>query len=301
MAQGEAGRRPEQRADLHGDRRSPRLSVGSYAVGGDVPLEDERDDGIYRERPRRGGGLGGRLLLASAAVLIVLLAVGWYLLARQSTAPTPGEVPLVTAPEGEIRVQPESPGGLQVPYQDNLLLNPRLNEESQRAERLLPGAAAPKPLPPAPQAEKPAPQATAPTSQPSAANSTGGAQVPAAAAPATAPKPAAPAAATPPTPAQTKPAASSPAPTAPTTVTPGPVAIQLGAYSSEQLARRAWDQLQQKFSGELKGLKPLLEPVTTADGKTLYRLQGTGLPDVEAAQARCAALKAQSQGCIVRP
>jgi hypothetical protein len=82
-----------------------------------------------------GVGAGGWALYGDK--LMTLVAIG------------DGEVPLIRAEDGPVRVRPENPGGLQVPNRDKLVYN-RLqggNEQSPSIERLLPRAEAPKSVP----------------------------------------------------------------------------------------------------------------------------------------------------------
>jgi hypothetical protein len=90
-------------------------------------------------------------------ILVTLLAVavgagGWALYGDKLltlVANGDGEVPLIRAENGPVRVRPENPGGLQVPNRDKLVYNRMQggNQESPSIERLLPRAEAPKPVP----------------------------------------------------------------------------------------------------------------------------------------------------------
>jgi cell division septation protein DedD len=72
--------------------------------------------------------------------------------------------------------------------------------------------------------------------------------------------------------------------------------VQLGAFSSTQLADSEWARLQGQYA-ELKPLKSAVSPVQTPRGR-LYRLQAT-VASEQAARQLCAKLKSMGQACIV--
>ena len=74
--------------------------------------------------------------------------------------------------------------------------------------------------------------------------------------------------------------------------------VQLGAFSSEALAKNAWKTLSAKNSAVLSTLNPHVVSVA-ANGKTLYRLQAGMLQDRATADGVCAKLKGANQTCIV--
>jgi cell division protein FtsN len=100
-----------------------------------------------------------------------------------------------------------------------------------------------------------------------------------------APKPA-------PSPAGKPAAAAKPAPAA-----SGGYRIQLGAFSSVDIANKEWAKINGKFGTQLGGLSPNVVPVEKSTGK-LYRLQAP-VANQAAARATCSALTAAGQACIV--
>lgn len=74
--------------------------------------------------------------------------------------------------------------------------------------------------------------------------------------------------------------------------------VQLGAFSSAEGAKRAWDILTKRNSN-LAAFSYSSSPVTV-NGKTLYRLSATGFGDVKSASSMCAGIKAKGGNCIVR-
>lgn len=108
---------------------------------------------------------------------------------------------------------------------------------------------------------------------------------------ATAPTPAAPKpVATPPKPVASAPA---PAPAKPAATTGGSGLVQLGAFSSQAAANKAWSRLSGRFS-YLSGASHQIVP-TTANGATVYRLRArTG-----DASGMCSKLKVAGESCMV--
>ena len=92
--------------------------------------------------------------------------------------------------------------------------------------------------------------------------------------------------------------------TAPAAKTPAAPAgngtsVQIGAYSSEDLAAAGWNGLATQYPGDMSGKGQHFEAVPK-DGKTLYRAAVTGFASHDAAMAFCAKLKAASHACFVR-
>lgn len=119
------------------------------------------------------------------------------------------------------------------------------------------------------------------------------------------PASASPAAATPVVarPAPTPPAAkAAPAPTrvaeAPAPAARGTAAVQIGAFSSTEIANAEYAKVRSAFAQYTSGRGKGVEPVVR-EGQTLYRTTFTGFAR-EDAQKFCAALKAAGRACIVR-
>jgi outer membrane biosynthesis protein TonB len=135
-----------------------------------------------------------------------------------------------------------------------------------------------------PPPETPQPRSAA---QPTAAP-TGQGLPPAAAAP----RPAAPA------PKTEAPTPAAPAPTAPAAAG-GSASVQIGAFSSTEIADREYAAVAGRFSQYASGAEKRVTEVTSSSGSTLYRTTFTGLSR-ERAVAFCNALKAAGRDCIVR-
>lgn len=205
-----------------------------------------------------GEGSGPGIAKLIGAVVIGLVAIGlivgglfWLGNRNQSEA----DGTLIAAPEGDYKVRPDEPGGMNVAGEGDTAY-------AASAGRAPEGRLNTETMPEAPVARpEPAPKAPAP-------------------------------AAPPPQPAPERPA---PAPAA--TPAPAPAAgggtIQLGAFSSQAGANRAWSAL----SGRFRYLAPLnhsVVPVRSGD-RTLYRLRAAG-PD---AAGICRRLRVAGEDCTI--
>ena len=75
--------------------------------------------------------------------------------------------------------------------------------------------------------------------------------------------------------------------------------IQLGAYSSDAVARIAWQKIAEAAPQVLHGLVPRTQPVAV-HGQQLWRLR-TAVADVKTAQAVCQSLRQLGQACVIAP
>ncbi len=253
-----------------------------------------------------GGGKKrrGRLL----PVLLVLLVLAgfsglvWYAYIWGVGGFAPQELPLIQAEPGPVKSRPESPGGLEVPHQDKLVLNEiQPDPEKPQVERLLPPPETPKPPKPAAAPETlppPAPPATE-VSEP----------LPAAEpAPETEPPPvpsAAERAPTLPPEAEEQPApeAISPKPAEPPQTTAAPPAgayvVQLASLKERAGVEPEWARLQKAFPGLLGDRQLSVQRVDLGNRGTFHRVRAGFFPDRAAAGKLCARLKAKKQDCFV--
>ncbi len=281
---------------------------GRYQPGAEPPLAF---DG--RRPPRRAGPAPVTLILS-----LMLLAVvgGGVFYAYRGGVRGSGDAPRpVGAPVGDVRsaappqVQtPDPAAGLSI-YKDN-------PNQAAGAPAFVPPPEqpTPRPTPAVAPAPTPPPVAAASAAPTVAAKPTEAAKPPKPAAVAKVAKPAAkPAVKTPP-PAKTasigalladdtapppkaglaKPdsAKSSPAKS-------GPAAVQIGAYSSKDLADAGWNDAAGLAPGDMAGKSKRVTPVVK-DGSTLYRASITGFASRQDAQALCVKLKAAGQSCFVK-
>lgn len=113
-------------------------------------MHERRVDERVVPEPRRGW-LGGRRRMAGVLTGVVSVAViaGYIWAGRERAEPQAGaEPPLIQADDAPVRVPPESPGGLEIPHRDKLVLQRVPGaEEDPRRERLLPPPEEPLPPP----------------------------------------------------------------------------------------------------------------------------------------------------------
>ena len=76
-----------------------------------------------------------------------------------------------------------------------------------------------------------------------------------------------------------------------------PFSVQLGAFSSEERAREAWQGLVARFPAQLHGLTGDVAAAETGAGR-LYRLHAA-VPDERTARQLCSALAREKQACVV--
>lgn len=226
-----------------GDEDEIELTEAELVEDDEAPADEDRLP--WLEAVEEDGDEGGpSFVKLLVALLIGLLAIGLivgglFWLGNRNRPGGNGEI--IAAPEGDYKVRPSDPGGMNVQGEGDTAI--AASEGAQPQGRIDTSRAAETPV----ARQGPAPAAT---------------------------QPAAPA-----RPAPTQPAAAS-----------GPT-IQLGAFSSEAAANRAWAAL----SGRFRYLAPMshgIVPVRQGD-RTLYRLRasGAGAADV------CRRLQAAGETC----
>ncbi|MBT9469766.1 MAG: SPOR domain-containing protein [Pseudomonadota bacterium] len=272
---------------------------GAYTPPTDAPLSFDA------RQPVRGGGPAPVMLILSAIVLIALVIA--IVLFYRSGVREAGQPPLtVGAPVTEMKgaapaeAQPVDPAeGLQI-YQS----------EQGEAAPASPNFTAPPETPqarPAPVTVQPPPKA-APTAPVASAPIVA---LPAAPTASTGLKPAVPPpppAAVPVTKIVPPPKAATPAPKsidAALNPTPAPkasgggAAVQIGAFSSQALADKGWNDAARIAPGAAAGKGKRVEAIQK-DGSTLYRTQVTGFASRADASAFCNQLKAAGKSCFVK-
>ncbi len=301
------------------------MSLHSGAPERPRMIEEEDRPGpppLMSEEKNKGRGL---TIIAATLAVAAFAGVVWYAYDQGRRIGSETAAPLIKADAMPSKVRPDSPGGMEVPHQDKLVLDDlgsgrgAQNSES-RVERLLPPPETPLP-PPEPlsiptneatqAAEAPAPSVPDVTSPPASAPASTATAVipPAKKAEETAPKtlvppppavPAAkveePAAAPAPKPVAAKPPEPAPAP-APAPVASGGFNIQIAALRSEDAAAKEWNRVKAANAALLGALGPTYQRVTTSNG-VFFRVQGGPLSETAARDA-CTALKAKGQACLV--
>jgi hypothetical protein len=100
-------------------------------------------------------------------------------------------------------------------------------------------------------------------------------------------------------PLTTAPAAAVPTPTIHVMSATSNSGVQLGAFSSDANARKAWGQLAVRFGSQLVGLTPAVVAVSVS-GRRLYRLEAR-VASQSAARRLCRQLQQHAQGCLPLP
>jgi len=267
--------------------------------------ESEFDDEAEETEARAGGRGRGGALRGGIAVLVLAVFAGaaWYAYNWGLGEVAPDALPVVEAEPGPIKSRPESPGGLEVPYQDQAILNDAVPDpDNPQVERLLPPPEVPAPPEPPPQAVSEAPESKMPAELPASESAPAeAAEATAAAAPEPPPTAAeVPAQVAAKAPAETAPEASAPAaePTAPSALAAGDWVVQLASFKSRDAATGEWARLQGKFPELLGRRAPDVQSAEIAGQGTFYRLRAGYFNDRGAAVRFCDRLKAGGQDCL---
>jgi cell division septation protein DedD len=310
-----------------GQGRGPRL--GSALSDWDREDASRNPAGMLDEFDQPGDGWR-RWIRSGFAVLALAGFVGvlWYAYEWGLGGGETVELPTVTAETGPEKEKPSDPGGLQVPYQDQLVMNQEGAEEAApRVERLLPPPEAPMTppaltgiapsydeMPPAaPQdgagsasgqadTQQPAPETKAVTTVPElpAAPSAQGAsdgQGQAGQSQAQASKASQPQASE--TQAGATQSAALPPATVPAADPNGQFAVQLVSLKEAGAAQKEWLRLQGVFPQQLGDKALLLQKADVSGVGTVYRLRAGPFASREQAAKICAQLKSKQQDCLV--
>jgi len=262
-----------------------------------LSVEDLRSPGAARRRQAvrsaRVDGSGRRspvLPVLIAAVALVCVAAGlffgysWFFADGKD-----GAFPVVRAADDPVKVKPESPGGLKVPYQDQLVLNQEGGETGKEpvVEHLLPPPETPQPPPSEPEAGEIAAAAARPVQ--------GGGIVEA-----PLPKAGTLIEVSPPESASepAKPATTQVAQATGQAPAKGSYLVQLGSFTSTKGTNRAWAKLQKAHPVLLGDMSLFIEEATVNE-RSYYRVQAGPIPNQATALDMCAQLKARKQDCLV--
>ncbi len=334
-------RRPERLELLVDPKERSVFGTGKAASGPGFGIGAERrSDGAGPETDLRpetdlhddGGEPPRRRVLPMVVALITLVGfagIVWYAYDWGQGQVDNARLPVILAEPEPIKSRPESPGGLEVPHQDKLVLNQVVPDpEKPQVERLLPPPETPRPpkspsaagveiaVPPIETAAEPLdePTRSAVPPLPLPVPERAQAEAPAAAAPSPPPEPpepvlvppqvaAQPAAPEPvaPKPAAPKPAAAEPASPVQTAArTPsGAYVVQLAALRARGGTRPAWVRLQRAHPMLLGDKELTVQEVDLGARGIFYRVQAGFFPDRAGASALCRALKARQQDCLV--
>lgn len=316
--------------DPHNQDPNQAYDTGNDAADFQGTFLDSQYAGQFQQEYGRGYGtntMTHKNKLWMVMGVLGLVAIGFaaaFTISAQST----GEMPIITADTTAYKAKPETPGGIEIPFQDKLVFN-RLDPEGQQvqAERLLPPTEEPmtlalqpaqrEPSMPAPKEQLatqqnaaavaktlPVETTAAPVAAPVAATTT--APQIEAMAPATGAIPAPineeVAVAETPTPA--------PAPAAPVAVakpveaakvTPtvaGGTRVQLASLPERGAGETALTKLQNQYGSALGGAKLTLVRADIPGKGTYWRVQSQPMDRADA-QKICGSVKAQGGACLL--
>ena len=256
------------------DENRPGRGAYTPPTDDDLPFRRNSYDPRSGRNVGSGGGKAPSVTLIISAVVLLVLIIAVIFFYRSGMRASTDAPPAVGQPVGEMKTappvdaQPVDPAdGVRV-YRDEA-------ETTDAPVTFTPPPEAPQPRPAAPPAAAPTGQGLPPAKA-----------APAATPAALAPRPAAPA-----------PAAATPAPAAGAAT--GSASVQIGAFSSTEIADREYAAVAGRFGQYASGAQKRVTEVTSSSGSTLYRTTFSGLSR-ERAVAFCNALKAAGRDCIVR-
>lgn len=251
---------------------------GAYTPPTDSPLTFDA------RRPVRGGGTNSSTLMISAIILVLLVAGAGFWLYKDGQRGADDQ----PRPVGAVVAETKAPPPAQAQPEDESA-GLQIYKEEATAETAPTFAPGPEPVQP-----RPAPQAQPTTPVQSAALRPA---LPAATAPAhpviVPPQPTQVVVATP------KPVAPKPTPVAVTRPSGGAAMVQIGAFSSQSLADKGWNDAAAVAPGLAAGKGKQVEAIDK-DGKTLFRTSVTGFASRAEAQTFCERLKGAGKSCFVK-
>ena len=254
------------------DDNKPGRGAYTPPTDDDLPFRRNSYDPRSGRNVGSGGGKAPPVTLIISAVVLLLLIVAVIFFYRSGMRASTDAPPAVGQPVGEMKTaapidaQPIDPAeGVRV-YRDEA-------ETTDAPVTFTPPPEAPQPRPAAPPTAAPTGQGLPPANTATPA--------------ATAPRPMTP----------TAPVAA-PATKAPA-ATGGSASVQIGAFSSTEIADREYAAVAGRFGAYASGAEKRVTEVTSSSGSTLYRTAFSGLSR-ERAVAFCNALKAAGRDCIVR-
>ncbi|MCP4328100.1 MAG: hypothetical protein GY791_06650 [Alphaproteobacteria bacterium] len=248
----------------------------------------------FEERPRR------RRVWVGVLVLVVFAGFGigmWYAYTEGIRYGSESVAPVITADAKPIKVRPEAPGGMEVPYRDTLVYGkiapgPAKEEEAQ----LGPGpeepiiTRRPKPMPELAQPES---STLPPVATPPATTETANEDIPSTPG------------AKPPPPVVAESGAAETASVDGSTQQGAefdlsPFRLQLASMRSPAAAAGAWDALIGKHYDVLADLEPVIQKIDLGEDKGVYyRVQAGPIATEAEGKRLCAVLTQRNVGCLV--
>jgi len=261
---------------------------------------------IAKSQPEKSRGIWLWVVL-----ILILGAAGWagwmYLAAQddEMAKANPGGVPLIMAPQFDLKEKPTDPGGMKIPDRDKSVYD-RMNggttaTANNGVERLLPLAEVPVELPKVLK-PTPAPKVDGSVNQPVAIK------------PVEAVAPPAPPVAPPVAPVAPVVEKMTPKPTPTPVPTPAPTSaakviatapaglgymVQLSAVRTEKAALGEWKRLSKKHPDVLGSLESVIQRADLGSRGIFYRVRGGWIQNRADAKSICGELKRRNVGCII--
>lgn len=202
--------------------------------------------------------------------VVVLAAFGILIwMSYTSDGEDLGPIPVVRADGGVVKIKPDQPGGKEIPHQDKEVFA-RVDNLQNEEENVI-SSSSEIPLK--------RPVAEVPVVEEEDEASLEVAEKVEQVAPAAAPPP--------------------PPPPAKVAKTAGNFMIQIGAFAEKSKAEDLWKSTKQKNGPVLANLSPTYMRVDLGAKGVLYRVRGGMIESRKAADAVCASLKKNNQGCLV--
>ncbi|MFA4939936.1 SPOR domain-containing protein [Brevundimonas sp.] len=253
------------------DDNKPGRGAYTPPTDDDLPFRRNSYDPRNGRNVGSGGGKAPPVTLIISAVVLLLLIVAVIFFYRSGMRASTDAPPAVGQPVGEMKTAPpvdaqpiDPAAGVRV-YRDE-------GETTDAPVTFTPPPETPQPRPAAPPTAAPTGQGLPPVTAATPAAPT--------------PRP------------TTAPPVAAPATKAPAAAG-GSASVQIGAFSSTEIADREYAAVAGRFGSFASGAEKRVTEVTSSSGSTLYRTAFSGLSR-ERAVAFCNALKAAGRDCIVR-
>lgn len=253
------------------DDNKPGRGAYTPPTDDDLPFRRNSYDPRSGRNVGSGGGKAPPVTLIISAVVLLLLIVAVIFFYRSGMRASTDAPPAVGQPVGDMKTAPpidaqpiDPAAGVRV-YRDE-------GETTDAPVTFTPPPETPQPRPAAPPTAAPTGQGLPPAKAATPAGPT--------------PRP------------TTAPPVATPATKAPAAAG-GSASVQIGAFSSTEIADREYAAVASRFGSFASGAEKRVTEVTSSSGSTLYRTAFSGLSR-ERAVAFCNALKAAGRDCIVR-
>lgn len=271
VPEGEAGEEGAEAAELEAEGEE--ASAEPFILPDDdfgLPGVDPSERSFFDDDPDDAGGLPWKPVAAIVAGLVIGGAV-WFMISGESDDRPPRTI---AAPKDPVKERPEDPGGMDIPHQDTLVYNEVAGDAEPQTETLGPKAEEPLEMPVDASVDAGEP-AEEPAEEPVAPLPAYGADEP---------------------PADEKIAD---APKTRGSDWEGSYLVQLGAYSTVELAKSSWQGVYNANKDILSNPDANVLPKQSASGKEVFALRAGPYSNRGDARSVCKLLKTREVDCFV--